>query len=124
MPTTLTVGDRRVFIRKLVVLFTATILLAPLIVYKLMLPAYLYVGGLIGLHLVVFAVYLYRTPWRELWRDKAGFVLRLVAVVFFIYLLTLLHFEGDAAAVLIQIAVAFVLHAGIICGLHLRRAAA
>jgi hypothetical protein len=68
---------------------------------------------------------LYRTPWRELWRDKAGIrppagrggVLHLSAHA-------AATSRATAAAVLVQIAVAFILHAGIICGLHLRRATA
>ncbi|MCH4250200.1 MAG: hypothetical protein LKF88_04945 [Microbacteriaceae bacterium] len=110
----------RLFIRKMVLLTVTTLLLAPLIVEKMLIPAALYIGGLIVLHVVVLAVYLYRVPWRELWRNRAEFALRVAAIVFFVCLLALVRFEGDTAIVLMDIGIALVLHCLIICGFHVR----
>ena len=98
------------FFKKVLTLFLATVLLVPLIQFKLLIPAMAYVGGLIILHLFFFYIYFSNVPWREISKDKKSLILRLVAVLFFIYLLTLLKFQGNSFVILFNISAAFFIH--------------
>ena len=114
---------KRLFIQKLSALLVTTVLLAPLIYYKVTVPAALFVSGLLLVHIIFFYVYFSRTPWRILLAHKAEFALRLTAVLFFIYLLSLIHFGGAPLVVITKIMLATAIHAAILTGMMLQRVA-
>ena len=103
--------QRKVFVKKLLLLCLATLLLLPLIYYKLSIPATIYLVALIIIHLVFLFLYLFKVEWRKLTLNKTTFTLRLVAVIFFAYLLAILKFVGDPLFITINITAAFVIHA-------------
>ncbi|MBL8159536.1 hypothetical protein JNJ66_03705 [Candidatus Saccharibacteria bacterium] len=119
----LTTIDRRLFIRKLTILFVGTVLFIPLVYFKYHGLAMVYIGALLALHCFIFYVYFMRTPWRRLLEDKAGFAIRIVAIIFFIYLLTLIRYEGSLATIIINTSLALVIHVGILAGLMVIREA-
>ena len=109
------------FMKKLTVLVVGTFLLIPLVYYKLQVPAMIYVGILVILHILFLYIYAMRTPWKELMQHKAEFAVRVVAVGFFIYLLTLIKFEGDFWTLVRNTVIALLIHIGILIGMMLRR---
>lgn len=106
--------DRRLFIRKLTVLIAGTLLFIPLMYFKHHGLALAYVGGLLALHICILYVYFSRTPWRRLLHHKAEFGIRVAAVVFFIYLLTLVRYEGSFSDITRNTLLALLIHVGIL----------
>ena len=102
--------NRSLFIKKTVTLLLTTLALVPLVHYKLMVPAVVYVAGLLLLHAFFLYLYFSRVPWQEFKKDKKGLTLRIVALTFFIYLLMLIKFEGSTITVLLNLAGAFIIH--------------
>lgn len=99
------------FIKKLALLCLATLLLVPLVYYKLEIPAMSYLVILIVIHLIFLFLYLFKVEWRSLTPNKITFILRLAAVIFFAYILAILKLVGEPLFVLLNLAVAFVVHA-------------
>lgn len=90
--------DSRLFVRKTVSVFVLALALVPLVSLKTDLPASLYVGGLALLHVFVVAVYFYRVRVRELDPDWRSLTIRLLALVFVVYMLyALSSFEAGAS---------------------------
>jgi hypothetical protein len=114
-----TIFNRRLFAMKLAALCAGTIVFVPLVYAKWRLPVYVYAGGLLGLHIYFLYLYAMRTPWRVLTRSKRAFAIRMTAVVFFIYLLSLIHFGGTALQIIGKLAAAFMIHVAILLGLML-----
>jgi hypothetical protein len=114
-------ATQALFIKKFTVLIAGTLLLVPLVYFKLQIPALLYIGGLVILHVVFLYVYFVRTPWKEFMRHKAEFALRVVSVAFLIYLLTLVKFEGDFWILLRNTLIALGIHLCILIGMMVRR---
>jgi len=112
-----TLTNRRLFIRKITSLCVGTLLFIPLVYYKWETPAYVYAGALLLLHLVFLWLYFSRTPWRQLLQHRAGFTLRSAAVLFCIYLLSLIKFGGSPGIVVMKVLFAFAIHVGILLGL-------
>lgn len=115
--------NKRLFIQKLTALIVATLLLVPLVHFKLDVPALLYVTTLLVLHVVFLYLYFARTPWRQLLTNKTEFSLRLVAVGFFVYILTLIKFEGSSAVIIARLLAAMVVHGFILAGMMVVRRA-
>jgi hypothetical protein len=105
-----TVTNAALFYKKLVTLSVATVALIPLIHFKLSVPASLYLSILLALHLYIMYVYFAGVPWRALIQNKKELLIRLAAIGFFVYLLTVLSFVGSPAAILLNLAGAFMLH--------------
>ena len=113
--------NTRLFIQKLISLVVATGILIPLVHYKLGIPALLYTSGLLALHIFFFYIYFARTPWQRLLAHKGECTVRLAAVGFFIYILTLIKFEGSSAVIIERLLIAMVVHAFILAGMMLVR---
>lgn len=111
--------NKRLFAIKLIALCAGTVLFVPLAYYRLYVPAYIYGAALLGLHGYFLYLYLVRTPWRQFLRSKKTFTARTAAVIFFIYLLSLIHIGGTPTQVLVKLCAAFTIHVGILAGLML-----
>ncbi len=116
------IDQPQLFFKKLATLLGVTIVLVPLIHYKLLIPTMLYVGALLLLHVYILFVYLSRVNWRVLRANRAGFALRLLGIGLFSYMLTLLHYQGTTLIVLLSIAAAVTIHALILLLLMARTA--
>lgn len=79
--------DRSLFLGKTLVVFVVSFALLPLVELKHDLPALLYAGALIVLHILVLAVYLYRVRFRELDSNVRSLAARILALVVVSYLL-------------------------------------
>jgi hypothetical protein len=101
----------QLFLKKLATLLGVTIVLVPLIHFKLLIPTIAYVVALLVLHIYIFFVYLQRINWRVLRANRTGFMMRLLGIVLFSYMLTLLHYQGATLIVLLSIVAAVTLHA-------------
>lgn len=110
----LTIYNPRLFYRKVATLTVATIILVPLVHYKLYISAFVYLGGLLILHLYIFYVYCKGVPLRELAANKKELVARVGGIGFFIYLLTVVSFAGSLVSVMINLVAAFMVHIGIL----------
>ena len=80
--------DRALFVRKTATVFVLAFVLVPLVDLKHQLPALIYAGALVALHVVVLGVYLYRVRFRELDADWRSLVARVMALVLVTYLLS------------------------------------
>lgn len=83
----LAVTDMGLFVRKTVAVFVLSIALVPLIAAKGTLPALLYAGALVVIHVGVLVIYLYRVRIRELDPDLRSLAARLLALAVVSYLL-------------------------------------
>ncbi len=102
--------DSSLFLKKIAAVFAATFVLVPLVYYKLDVPAGLYLAALLALHLIFLYAYFARVPWRRLTRHKAGFGMRILAIVFFGYLLDVLKFQGSFEWVMANMAAGLAIH--------------
>jgi hypothetical protein len=118
------IDQPQLFLRKLATLLGTTLVLVPLIHYKLLIPTMVYVIALLLLHVYIFYVYLTRIKWHVLRANRAGFVMRLLGIVLFSYMLTLLHYQGATVFVLLSILAAVGLHALILLLLMVTKAPA
>lgn len=116
-PYTLKLLDTELFVRKLLVVVVATLVLVPLVYYRLYVPALVYIVGLLALHLVFLYTYFSRLPWESLLRTKARFGTRLLAVVFLIYLLAALKFHGSFDVVILNLLAGLAIHTLILAAL-------
>lgn len=101
----------KLFLKKLVTLLGVTLVLVPLIHYKLLMPTIIYVVALLLLHIYIFYVYLTRINWRHLRANRLGFALRILGIVLFSYILTLLHYQGATTIVMLNVVAAVTVHA-------------
>ena len=115
------IDQPQLFIKKLATLLGVTIVLVPLIHYKLLIPTLFYVAALLAIHIYIFYIYLMRINWRRLRANRTGFTLRLLGIVTFAYMLTLLHYQGTTLIVLLSIGAAVGIHAAILLLLMTRR---
>ena len=105
-----TISNQELFIKKALTLFIATIVLVPLIHFKLLIPAGIYISGLIFLHLFFIYLYFSKVPWKEIAKNKQALTLRIVGVAFLIYLLTILKFEEQSILLILNVLAAFLIH--------------
>lgn len=77
----------RLFVKKVVGTFAAALVLLPLVELKSDLPVLAYLIGLVVLHAVIVALYVYRTQLRSLDPDARSLIARLLALVVVGYLL-------------------------------------
>jgi phosphatidylserine synthase len=112
--------NRRLFFQKLASLLIAVALLFPLVYFRLRLPSLIYVIALLVLHLYVVYLYLHRVSWNELLRHRTALAGRVVAVLFFGYILTVLKFSGAPGVVLSNLSVATAAHVAILVALMVK----
>ncbi len=80
-------SDSGLFVKKTVAVFVLSFALIPLVDVKGELPALLYAGALVILHVFVMGIYLYRVRFRELDADVRSLLARVLALVVVTYLL-------------------------------------
>lgn len=111
------------FLRKSLMVFALALLLLPLVRLKTELPAVLYVGALLALHIVVLGLYLYRTQFRELDPDRRSLMLRIAAIAFMTYLLSIVsgaNAETPLRGMVVQVLGAAGLHTVLLAMLAVR----
>ncbi len=79
--------EPRLFLVKAVSVFVLSLALVPLVAMKQQLPAMIYAGGLVVLHIFVLVAYFYRVRFGELDPDRRSLIARVVALVVVSYLL-------------------------------------
>lgn len=79
--------EPRLFLVKAVSVFLLSLALVPLVAMKQQLPALLYTGGLVALHVFVLVAYVYRVRFGDLDPNRRSLVARIVALVAVPYLL-------------------------------------
>ncbi len=104
------ISDPALFWRKIVRLLATTLVIAPLVTLKLYLPTLLYVGVLLLLHTYILYIYLNRVDWRHLAASRSGLIARVLGVIFFAYILTLVKFTGQVQLVLFNVGLAVMVH--------------
>ncbi len=109
--------NNSLFLKKLLTVFGATIILVPLVYFKMYVPAGLYITGLLALHLIFLFTYFTKLPWARMLQNRVGFGTRVLAVVFFGYLLGVLRFQGDFAIVMLNLVAGFGIHTMILFSL-------
>jgi low temperature requirement protein LtrA len=78
----------RLFAIKTASVFLLALALVPLLAMKQTLPAQLYTGALVALHIVILGLYLYRVRFRELDPDRRSLFARVLALVVVSYMLS------------------------------------
>ena len=118
-----TLVDRKLFFRKTAIATAAAYLLLPLTAFRTDVPAAIYLGALVVLHIFVLGIYLYRVRVSELDPDMRSLIARVVALVVVVYLLYAVSGLGAGAStvsMLVQATAASVLHA-VVLGLLMTR---
>jgi hypothetical protein len=113
----------RVFLWKAASVYALTALIFPLLRFKDGIPAIAYVGALLLLHVVVLALYLYRTQVRSLDSDWRSLAARVAALVFMGYLLAVVGRSGASASngvLIAQIVAVASLHTTLLALLNVR----
>lgn len=88
----------RLFLLKALSVLILSYALLPILAIKGSIPAYLYVGLMIGIHIFVLAIYVYRVRFRELDASYRSLIARLIALGVVTYLLVVVsRFEDDAS---------------------------
>jgi hypothetical protein len=101
----MSVGDRRLslteprlFAIKTASVFLLAFMLLPLVSVKDGMPATLYAGGLVALHVVILGIYFYRARFQDLDADRRSLVARVFALVVMTYLLMVVsRFDPDSS---------------------------
>lgn len=83
----LSLTEPRLFAIKTASVFLLAFMLLPLVSVKDGMPATLYAGGLVALHVVILGIYFYRVRLRDLDADRRSLVARVFALVVMTYLL-------------------------------------
>ena len=90
--------EPRLFLTKALSVFLLSYALLPILAIKNSIPALLYVGGMIVIHIFVLGIYGYRVRFRELDHNLRSLVARLVALAVVTYLLVVVsRFEDDSS---------------------------
>ncbi len=113
----LSIEDPRLFAVKTVSVFALAFALLPLVSVKDGLPATLYAGGLVLLHVVILGVYLYRVRFQDLDSDRRSLIARLVALAVMTYLLMVVSsFDPDSSmgTLALQMLAVSVVHMGVL----------
>lgn len=83
--------DAPLFWRKLALLIIFSAAFIPLKAYDLEVPLQIYIGFLLVLHIYFVFILIYRVRWRALAEHRRSFLLRMLAVAFFVALLVRLQ---------------------------------
>lgn len=91
-------SNPRLFAVKTASVFVLSFALVPLLQWKDDLPALLYTGSLVGLHVFILGVYLYRVRFRDLDPDRRSLVARVLGLAITVYLLSATSaFDADSS---------------------------
>jgi len=90
--------EPRLFLWKAASVLLLSFALFPILSLKDGIPATIYVGGLVALHVVVLAIYLYRVSFRSLEPDIRALAIRVAALAVVTYLLLIVsRFDPDSS---------------------------
>ena len=81
-------SNPRLFMVKATSVFVLSFALVPLLQWKDDLPALLYTGSLVALHVFILGIYLYRVRFRDLDPDRRSLVARIPGLGITVYLLS------------------------------------
>lgn len=88
--------EPRLFLWKASSVLLLSLLLFPILTYRDGIPATLYAGALVVLHVAILGIYLYRVRFRELDPDMRALTLRVLALIVVSYLLVVVSkFDPD-----------------------------
>lgn len=88
----------RLFLLKAASVFALSFALVPLLQWKADIPALLYTGALVGLHVFILGIYLYRVRFRDLDPDRRSLVARVLGLAITTYLLSATSaFDSDSS---------------------------
>lgn len=114
---------RRDLVRKTITLGVAIFALGPVIVYKSLVGAALYLAILAVIHVFALVVFVRRVPWRDLFTHPWGLTIRIVGLVTFGGLLAAVPLEGASPWFWPALTGLWVLHVGALALLHVRHRA-
>jgi len=96
--TTFRLDDPRLFMMKALSVLLLSYALLPVLAIKSNIPAVIYVGLLVAIHIFVLAIYLYRVRFRELDPNLRSLFARIIALVVVTYLLVVVsRFDDDSS---------------------------
>lgn len=91
-------SNPRLFMVKTGSVFVLSFALVPLLQWKDDLPALLYTGSLVALHVFILGIYLYRVRFRDLDPDRRSLVARVLGLAITVYLLSATSaFDADSS---------------------------
>lgn len=97
-PVTLRLQEPRLFLIKAASVLALSLALLPILAIKSSIPAFVYVGALIVIHIFVLAIYFYRVRFRDLDPNFRSLIARLIALVVVTYLLAVVsRFEPESS---------------------------
>ncbi|HEX2021132.1 MAG TPA: hypothetical protein VHH36_00340 [Candidatus Thermoplasmatota archaeon] len=111
---------RRRFVRKSVTLAVSMLALVPVLWWKSEFAAAIYLAALVVIHVFALVVFVYRVPWRELFRHPLGLALRAVGLLAFGVLLAEVQLDPDSAWFWPALTTLWLLHVGALALLHVR----
>lgn len=111
--------DPPLFWRKVILLIVFSAAFIPLKAYKLEREFELYVLFLLLLHVYFVFILIYRVRWKVLAANRRSFILRLLAIAFFIAVLAKNRTGATLNEFLVFLAIALVIHVGLLFSLTL-----
>ena len=91
-------SNPRLFLVKTSSVFALSFALVPLLQWKDDLPALVYTGSLVALHVFVLGIYLYRVRFRDLDPDRRSLIARVLGLAITVYLLSATStFDADSS---------------------------
>lgn len=123
LPAGFYIERRRELVRKTITLGVAIFALGPVILYKSLIGAAVYLAILAAIHVFALVVFVRRVPWRDLFRHPAGLVVRVVGLVTFGGLLAAVPLEGASVWFWPALTLLWLLHVGALALLHIRHRA-
>lgn len=116
-------SDPRLFIVKTATVFLLSFALIPLLGWKDDIPALVYTGSMVGLHVVILAVYFYRVKFRDLDPDRRSLIARILGLAITTYLLSAtssFNPESSTTQLALQMLAVSMIHMGILALLMVR----
>lgn len=91
-------SNPRLFLVKTSSVFALSFALVPLLQWKDEIPALVYTGSLVALHVFILGIYLYRVRFRDLDPDRRSLVARVLGLAITVYLLSATStFDADSS---------------------------
>jgi len=88
----------RLFFLKAASVFVLSFALVPLMQWKADIPALIYTAALVGLHIFILGIYLYRVRFRDLDPDRRSLIARILGLTITTYLLSATSaFDSDSS---------------------------
>ncbi|MSQ29943.1 MAG: hypothetical protein EXR68_05600 [Dehalococcoidia bacterium] len=113
----------RLFLVKTTAVFLLSFALIPLLQWKGDIPALVYTGSMVGLHVIILGVYLYRVRFRDLDPDRRSLIARVLGLAITVYLLSAtstFHADSSIPRLAAQMLGVSLVHMGILALLMVR----